>query len=142
MRKTIERFWAKVNKTEGGCWEWTGAKARGGYGTLNSAKAGGCVGAHRFSFWLHNGIIDPLLMVLHSCDNPGCVNPGHLRQGTAQDNMDDKVRAGNAAVKLTEEQVLAIRKDDRVQRVIAEDYGVSTSMVSYIKRGEYWSHLN
>ena len=28
-------------------------------------------------------------MVLHSCDNPACQNPAHLREGTAQDNQDD-----------------------------------------------------
>lgn len=28
---------------------------------------------------------------LHSCDNPRCVNPSHLRWGTAADNTNDAV---------------------------------------------------
>ncbi|WP_428985700.1 HNH endonuclease [Sinomonas terricola] len=32
--------------------------------------------------------------ILHSCDNPPCVNPGHLRPGTRFDNMQDKVLRG------------------------------------------------
>ena len=32
--------------------------------------------------------------VIHSCDNPACVEPTHLRAGSPQDNMDDKVNRG------------------------------------------------
>ncbi len=43
---------------------------------------------------------------------------------------------GGRRKKLTSEQVAAIRQDDRVHKVIAEDYGVSREMVSMIKRGK------
>lgn len=33
-------------------------------------------------------------MVIHSCDNPPCVRPDHLRVGTAADNSADMVAKG------------------------------------------------
>ena len=45
--------------------------------------------AHRFMWEFHNA--EPLgdRIVLHSCDNPGCVNPAHLSPGTQSDNHAD-----------------------------------------------------
>lgn len=40
--------------------------------------------------------------------------------------------------KLTAEQVIAIREDERSARVVAAEYGVSWSMVARIRRGEAW----
>lgn len=36
--------------------------------------------------------------ILHSCDNPRCCNPEHLRIGTHQDNMNDKVSRGRSGL--------------------------------------------
>lgn len=35
--------------------------------------------------------------ILHECDNPRCVNPLHLFEGTDKDNSDDKVKKGRQA---------------------------------------------
>lgn len=43
--------------------------------------------------------------------------------------------------KLTTQQVLAIRKDNRIQREIAKDYNVSRVQISHIKRKKIWNHL-
>lgn len=89
-----DRFWRRVNKTDG-CWEWTGAHHPFGYGQFrigNGSKQGKLVSAHRYSYELHKGAIGPGLSVLHECDNPKCVRPDHLYQGTAADNFDDMVR--------------------------------------------------
>ena len=46
--------------------------------------------AHRVAWEMHNA--EPIpegMLVLHSCDNPGCVNPNHLRVGTHRENMND-----------------------------------------------------
>lgn len=87
---TEERFWAKVEKTDG-CWLWTGSTGRG-YGTF---WAGGVVvGAHRYSVALHYGEFDPSLYVLHRCDIPRCVRPDHLYLGDHAQNMKDREERG------------------------------------------------
>lgn len=47
----------------------------------------------------------------------------------------------NASTKLTEAQVLAIRADNRVQEVIAKDYGICNQTVSSIKLRKNWAWL-
>lgn len=42
---------------------------------------------------------------------------------------------------LTDEEVIGIFNDHRVQEVIAKHYGVTQSLVSRIKTGKRWSHL-
>jgi hypothetical protein len=87
-----DRFDKKVVKTDG-CWNWTGRTVKG-YGTLRMGLK--YVGAHRVSYELHKGEIPPGMCVLHSCDNPGCVNPAHLWAGTKNDNNVDKGKKGRS----------------------------------------------
>ena len=88
-----ERFWSKVQKARG-CWTWTAACSRAGYGHL--WVRGKCLLAHRVSWALHNGPIPPGLHVLHHCDNPPCIRPTHLFLGTPIDNMRDCAMKGRA----------------------------------------------
>ena len=86
-----DRFWPKV-KILGldDCWEWQGAKLPRGYGKLGAGgKHRGWILATHVSWFLHTGKA-PDRFVLHTCDNPKCVNPKHLFLGTHQDNMDDQ----------------------------------------------------
>lgn len=39
----------------------------------------------------------PGAQALHNCDNPRCVNPEHLYEGSAKDNMADRDRRGHNA---------------------------------------------
>lgn len=75
----------------------------------------------------------------------------NLRWDTHVRNMADSVRDGtrarlrgtkNGASKLTEEQVLEIRADNKPQRAIAKFYGISQRQVSIIKRRESWAWLS
>ena len=104
-----ERFWKKVNKSSSnGCWEWTACCNNMGYGKF--AIHPGWRLAHRVAFELHHKrpIINGLHL-LHSCDNPKCVNPSHLSEGTNQDNINDKLAKGRQPCKLTSEEVNEIR---------------------------------
>ena len=89
---TEERFWSKVNITDNDkCWEWKAGANGEGYGVFYPNGAiGGPVRAHRYSYEITHGAIEPGKLILHSCDNPRCVNPHHLRQGTQSDNLMDR----------------------------------------------------
>jgi hypothetical protein len=102
--------------------------------------------AHHFA-WLEAGnSIPPGVFLLHSCDNPPCVNPAHLRTGTNGDNMQDALARGRRSqAKLSPEDVRTIRKrlanGDRAKD-IAPDYGVTTRPIFYIKANQKWKWLS
>jgi hypothetical protein len=78
--------------TDTGCWEYTGFCSSLGYGQV---RIDGEVWAvHRLMYTLHNGPIPERMKVLHSCDNPPCFNPDHLRVGTQRENVMDSVHRG------------------------------------------------
>jgi hypothetical protein len=143
-----ERFGRSYDITDSGCWEWTGKRMKFGYGWSFDGKKRQA--AHRLSWLLHHGPIPGGLCVLHRCDNPPCVNPGHLFLGTKAENNWDKIakgRARNAAGeavsthKLTADQVTCIIQDPRKNREISDLYGVSVSTISAIKAGRNWKWL-
>lgn len=89
-----ERLYAFIDKdAASGCWNWTGTIIKGGYGRIVKREGGKRVHipAHRAAYLEWAGSIPEGLMVLHDCDNARCINPKHLKLGTHQDNMDDKV---------------------------------------------------
>ena len=127
----------------GGCWEWQGARFARGYGKVGWVfEDGTAVGlAHRASYLVFNGPISEGLMVCHTCDNRGCVNPAHLWLGSAADNHSDMVSKGRQPSKIDGGIAGEIRQEylEGVRQVdLAEKYGVSQQMVSRIVRGEAW----
>lgn len=138
-----ERFQSRFRiNDQTGCWDWTATKDPCGYGRITGD--GGPL-AHRLSYKLHRGPIPDGLHVLHRCDNPGCVNPEHLFLGTHADNMADKTAKGRQGLraKLTKAEVVAIRTSIGVpQQKLGKQYGVSKTLISYIRAGKLWTHVN
>jgi len=151
MRTLLERFEEKfVPEPNSGCFLWTASGGPNGYGHINIG--GKTVRAHRAAYELFKGPIPDNLCVLHTCDTPCCVNPGHLFAGTQTDNMTDMIKKGRArylageshprgTAKLTEKQVLEIRVATGSQKQIAARYGIGCSNVSQIKSRQRWGHL-
>jgi hypothetical protein len=77
-----------------GCREWQAGTDRFGYGRI---WIGENRTAHTVSYETYVGPIPTGLHVLHTCDNPACIEPRHLVLGTHIDNMKDKQTRGRVA---------------------------------------------
>jgi hypothetical protein len=84
--RTLERFWARVDKTDT-CWLWTGSLNNCGYGNI---KAGGrMTSVHRLSYEIAVGPIPEGYFIDHLCYVHHCVNPNHLQAVTRQQNRQN-----------------------------------------------------
>lgn len=162
LRPLADRFWEKVDvRGPDECWPWTACKLPPyGYGQINDH--GRARLASHVCWELHFGPIPDGMDVLHSCDNPPCVNPAHLFLGTDADNTADKMakgrhryglgkRYGNERVppkgeehgmsKMTAAQVIEIRQMRGTQRAIGDHFGITQAQVSNIKLRKHWKEV-
>lgn len=83
----------------------------------------------------------------HMCErgNEGCVTSKHLFRGSARGNQMDRyitgAGRGDNRRKLTPIQALWIKFDNSPHALITQVTGVSSQMVSYIRSGKSWAHL-
>ncbi len=163
-QKSIIRFWNKVVKKEG-CWDFKGSKDRDGYYSFqykNTIKNKFVkTGAHRFMMMIQGHIIPLGHVVMHTCDNPSCVNPEHLRIGTVQDNNLDKLLKGRAVAPKGERQAHASLTDKQAREIksraivgsrvgknngsnlkqLAKEFNCKVELVRRIARGELYKHV-
>lgn len=108
--------------------------------------------AHRLSWEFHNNSKIPHgEIVMHSCDNPPCINPAHLSVGTTKKNMEDKHDKGRAAVqagpsnnasKVTPQMAEEAKKrllSGEKRSVIAKSLGISKGTLELMCYGKHWS---
>jgi len=148
MPKIAARFWAKVKKgSPDECWEWLSTKNYKGYGVFQIGRRQ--FRAHRISFQIANGRALNKLGC-HKCDNPACVNPGHIFDGSVRDNTMDCMakgrypsrevkRAARPNKKLCPESVRAILASTETGRVLARRFNVSEWSIRAIKKGLLWN---
>lgn len=146
----VERFYKYVHKAGlDSCWEWQSTRNRSGYGKF--WLHGRTDIASRVSYRISNGPIPPGHQVRHRCDNPPCVNPGHLLTGTGRQNARDaldrdryKWGSGNGRAKLNEDQVREIKncwETGESQVSIAKRFSISRAAVQWILNGRNWTRL-
>lgn len=130
------------------CWEWPGGQSRGGYGCVT--YQGRTTKAHHVALILDGRPRPDGLFGLHSCDNPPCVNPAHLRWGTAAENTADALRRNRLTIDpelfspLSSDDVLEIvqlRSRGLSHQAIANLFNVHRMTVSRIIAGETWSSV-
>jgi hypothetical protein len=138
--RVVARFWAKVTRRgPDECWTWNGNKRKHGYGRVKLLKRD--IRASHVALSISGRFRKDGQHALHSCDNPACVNPAHLRWGTNAENTADRVRRGRSRAKIAEDDVRKIREDRRPPRLLAQHYGLAPSTISQIKKGRSWSHV-
>ncbi|WP_402844370.1 HNH endonuclease signature motif containing protein [Microbacterium sp. GXS0129] len=87
-----ERLESRLVRTENDCLVWIGPRHWDGYGYFK--HAGRHARTHRVAYELAHGPIPDGAVVMHTCDNPPCCNPDHLRAGTQRDNVADAIDKG------------------------------------------------
>jgi hypothetical protein len=149
-KSAIRRFNLQIKKAKSGCWIWKGGHDCDGYPVLQATVYGQTHHrAHRFIWaWTHKRRIPKGRVVMHLCNNPTCVNPEHLKLGTPEENTKYMIRSGRAPRgeksglnKVTNDQVRAIRKDQRHPDVIATEYGICGNSVRNIQQRRTWKHI-
>ena len=139
-----DRFWSKVDRgSSDECWEWQGAtnsedRARFFYDGENRAAA-------RVLMKWRNNVGEQF--VLHTCDNPRCVNPDHLYLGDHSDNIQDAYENGgldmsgdnNSNATLSDSDVRDIwekyhNNPEVTQYDLADEYPVIRSRIAQITR--------
>ncbi len=144
-----ERFYAKTERATTGCLLWTASTQGIGYGSF--VYDGRTQRAHRVAYQIEVGPIPKGMILLHSCDQPSCVEVSHLRPGTQAENIAEARARGRLAcqrqgypngAKLRPDGVRQIRVrlaagDSRA--AIAADFGVHVATIGDIRRGRRWS---
>lgn len=147
--QTVEEAFARHNELRetDECIEWTGPRAHYGHGIMNIR--GKRIKVHRYVYERFNGPIPEGSLVRHLCGNAPCYNPRHLATGSVRENSADMIEHGNSNPgernhnhKLTEEDVIEIRKGQYPDTYWAKLFGVNTATIWCARTGDTWSYLD
>lgn len=143
----IDAFWKKAIAIKGNeCWEWSGNKDKDGYPIISFR--GKTFRANRVALLVKGDELIDGCHACHSCGNKSCCNPDHIYLGTALQNNADKKNHGTYMCgekvycsKLTDGDILKIRKLVGTNKQIAKMFGVSASNICHIRNRKTWRHL-
>jgi hypothetical protein len=151
LEERFQRHYIQGDPNE--CWEWQAGRDKDGYGSIGNGT-GRSIKAHRYAYERTYGAILPSMVVMHTCDNPPCVNPNHLRMGTHRENSQDKIRKGRAdsskgashhSAVLDREKVLQIRQlstsGGYSQQELAAMFGVKQNTISRTISRKTWKGI-
>lgn len=139
--------------SENGCLIWKNATQKSrGYGWLWYKGRPMLANRLALQMKLKKDLADNIF-ACHTCNNPPCCNPEHLKEGTNQENMDYKVSSGrqsrlkgeeNPDSVLTTEQVIEIRalQDLFSKRELSEMFSVSSVTIANIIKRKSWKHID
>lgn len=134
-----------------GCWEYSGSRHAEGYGAIQHGKTKVRASRVAYSIWV--GELSDVDKVLHTCDNPPCINPDHLFKGTQADNVADMIAKGrnknptplpgdkSPNRKLTQAIVLSLRErysKGETMTAMAAEYDMSIGGISLAINGKNW----
>ena len=128
------------------CWPWLGTCSKDGYGRFQIGATS--YRAHRLAYKFFNGAIPKGKIIMHTCDNPICVNPKHLILGSQLDNMIDccvkerihKMKLNSEAVKVIKWSLKYNYKYGLIS-LLARLYKVKHSTIISIKNNKSWKHI-
>nr|WP_306422646.1 HNH endonuclease [Paenarthrobacter aurescens] len=143
-----ERFYSRTVRRANGCLEWIGFRKASGHGM--TSLNGKTMHASRAAFVLETQTeLTTEQHVLHTCDNPACVEIGHLYVGDNKQNVSDKIARGRARTPtgaannrtvLTEAQIEEIRSRrarGETLREISVKVGCSPNYAGQVARGMF-----
>jgi len=144
---TFEKRVAKYSKADGDCIVWFGGRDKNGYGLVHDELFKKTRRVHRAVFERAHGPIPSGIFICHACDNPSCINLDHLFAGTPKENTQDMLAKGRRkksrrdtahhATKIPHarrDEIRAREAEGVSQTKVAEEFGVSQSLVSQICR--------
>jgi hypothetical protein len=156
----VRKFWSRVDVRDDPkeCWEWKAGRASKkegfNYGVFWIPELRSVL-THRLALSFYKGVwVGDEKDVLHSCDNPPCCNPFHLRSGLQLDNMRDMNQRGRRqcqrgvdrpAAKLNPAKVRIIRRiydpAKRNKAALARRFGVDKNVIQLVVERKAWRHV-
>ncbi len=94
----MHRLYKHIRIDKNDCWNFEGLLVNG-YGRISVDNKK--YRSHRLSYAIFH--IDEDIsnkVILHTCDNPSCINPSHLRSGTQRENIQDCINKGRFSFNL------------------------------------------
>lgn len=146
-----DRVWLNAKVLENGCVEFTGHKDECGYGRIS--KEGKLVRVHREVYKYLHPDEEITGVIMHSCDNPACINWEHLSHGTQAENIADMVAKGRrVTVKGSNQRDAKLHENDIPDirfllnqgiscEKIGKSYDVSPEAIRAIKKFRTWNHV-